>query len=160
MPFTEKFLRVPGVIEVAGRRVKRYHVNTDDVEIPSGIQEAAYGFLPRLVPGPDDETPPAGWVVLHKAGGGGAYLCAYSWVWGNVVEARTAAAGVPFLGCPDQNPMNFTELTRPWIGCIWELPPLGHERSAWVRHVLSPAEPDLTGYLADTVPEGTTGGES
>src|SRR6266536_868815 len=159
MPFTEKFLRVPGDIEVTGRHVKRYHVNTIDDEIPGAIQEAAYAFLPRLLPEPDGETPPAGWVVLHKGAGTAAYLCSYSWVWGNVVESRTAAAGVPSLGCPDRNPENFRELTRPWIGCVWELPPLGHERSAWVRHVLAPAEPDLGGYLADTLPEGKTGGE-
>src|SRR6266542_4063793 len=121
MPFTEKFLRVPGDIEVTGRHVKRYHVNTIDDEIPGAIQEAAYAFLPRLLPEPDGETPPAGWVVLHKGAGTAAYLCSYSWV--------------------------------------WELPPLGHERSAWVRHVLAPAEPDLGGYLADTLPEGKTGGE-
>src|SRR6266545_3945109 len=80
MPFTEKFLRVPGDIEVTGRHVKRYHVNTIDDEIPGAIQEAAYAFLPRLLPEPDGETPPAGWVVLHKRAGTAAYLCSYSWV--------------------------------------------------------------------------------
>jgi hypothetical protein len=158
MPFTEKFLRLPGVIEAGGRQVKRYHVSTADAEIAEGVQRAAYDFLPRLLPEPDDETPPTGWVVLHRGVGPAAYLCSYSWVWGNVVECKTAAAGVPFLGCPDENPENFTQLTRQWIGCVWELPPLGHERSAWVRHMLAPDEPDLAGYLADTLPEGKTGG--
>lgn len=31
------------------------------------------------------------------------------------------------------------------------------ERDAWVRHVLAPDRPDLAAYLADTLPEGTTG---
>ncbi len=57
-----------------------------------------------------------------------------------------------------KDPERFAELARPWIGCVWELPPLGHERSAWVRHVLAPDEPDLPGYLADLLPEGKTGG--
>ncbi len=158
MTFTQRFLRVPPVIEVGGRQVKRYHVNAADAEIRDGVLAAAYDFLPRMLPEPDGETPPGGWAVLHRGTGSAAYLSSYSWVWGNVVECRTAVAGLPVLGCPDENPENFTHLTRPWIGCVWELPPLGHERSAWVRHVLAPDTPDLAGYLADTLPEGRTGG--
>jgi hypothetical protein len=44
--FSEKFLRVPGVIDIAGRQVKRYHLNTLDNDIDEAIQRAAYGFLP------------------------------------------------------------------------------------------------------------------
>lgn len=157
MSFSEKYLRAPGVIKVAGRQVKRYHVSTTDEEIEEGICKAAYDFLPRLLPEPDGETPSAGWVVLHR-GAGPAYLCAYSWVWGNVVEYRTAAAGIPFLGCPDEDPENFTLLDRRWMGCVWELAPLEHERSAWIRHMLEPDQGDLAGYLADMMPEGTTAG--
>jgi hypothetical protein len=43
-------------------------------------------------------------------------------------------------------------------GRIWELVPFGHERSSWVRHILEPDLPDLTGYINDTLPEGRTGG--
>jgi len=157
MTFVEKFLRVPGVVQIAGRQVKRYHVNSDDAEIEDGIQAAAYGFLPRLLPAPDGETPPASFAVLHRARGSAAYLVCYSWVWDNVIECASAAAGVPFLGCPDEDPRNFTKLDRRWIGCVWELPPIGHERSAWVRHVLMPDEPDLAAYLSDTLPEGRIG---
>jgi|SRR5450755_528125 hypothetical protein len=157
MAFNEKFLRAPGVMQVAGRQVKRYHISTLDSEIEDGICEAAYHLLPRLLPEPDGETPPAGWAVLHR-GLGPAYLCAYSWVWGNVVECRMAAAGIPFLGCDDEDPENFKVLERHWVGCVWELAPFGHERSAWARHLLEPDEPQLAAYLADTLPEGKTGG--
>jgi hypothetical protein len=155
MTFTEKYLRAAGVIEAAGRRVKRYHISADG-QIPQGIADAAYGFLPRLLPAPDGETPPGGWVILHKGAAVPAYLVAYSWTWSNVVECRAAAAGIPELGCPDENPQNFTLLGRPWMGCVWELAPFGHERSAWVRHVLRPGVPDLDAYLADMLPDGTT----
>lgn len=157
MGFREKFLRAPGVIEVAGRQIKRYHVNGSDDDIEQVIQRAAYALLPRLLPGVDEETPPAGFVVLHR-NRQGAFLCAYSWVWENVIECQTAAAGVPFLGCDDEDPANFRQLSRPWIGCVWELAPFGHERSAWVRHVLEPDPPDLDGYLADSYPDGLVGG--
>jgi hypothetical protein len=120
------------------------------------VQEAAYAFLPALLPDLDDETPPAGFAVLHR-NRQGAFLNAYSWVWGNVIECQIVVAGIPFLGCPDDDPTHFTPLTRPWIGCVWELAPFGHERTAWVRHVLFPEAPDLAAYLADTFPEGMTG---
>lgn len=104
-------MRTPGVIETADRWVKSYHISATGGEIPAGIQDAAYGFLPQLLPEPDDE-----------------------------------------------NPENLTILGRPWMGCVWEPTPLSHERSAWVRHVLQPDTPDLDGYLADALPEGSTGG--
>jgi prepilin-type processing-associated H-X9-DG protein len=34
--------------------------------------------------------------------------------------------------------------------CAWDLAVIGHERTAWVRHVLARAQgPDLDAYLAD-----------
>ena len=154
MTFNEKYLRATGTVTVSGRQVKRYHISIEP-EIEVGIQKAAAEFLPRLLPSPDDETPPASFVIVHRGAGSAAYLNAYSWVWGNVIESRTAAAGVPFLGCPDEDPEHFAELARPWIGCVWELAPLGHERAAWIRHVLSPARPNLAAYLADVLSDGT-----
>ena len=156
--FSEKHLCAPGVIETAGRRVKRYHISAAGDQIAAGIQAAAYDFLPQLLPEPDGKTPPGGWVVLHQGAAVPAYLVAYSWTWGNVVECRAAVAGLPELGCDDDDPENFRLLDRPWMGCVWELAPFGHERSAWVRHVLRPDPPDLEAYLADVLPEGTTGG--
>jgi hypothetical protein len=158
MAFTERFLRTPGAVEIAGRQVKRYHVNVADADIHEHVQRAAYAFLPRLLPEPDGQTPPASFAVLHRGAGSAAYLVGYSWVWDNVIECRSASAGVPFLGSEAGSPENFTEVGRPWIGCVWELPPLGHERSAWVRHILSPPRPDLAAYLADTLAEGKIGG--
>lgn len=158
MTYSEKYIRIHDVIETADRWVKRYHISALGGQIPEGIQDAAYAFLPQLLPKPDDETPPASWVILHKGAAIPAYLVAYSWTWGNVVECRAAVAGIPELGCVDENPESFKILDRPWMGCVWELAPFGHERSAWVRHVLQPETPKLRDYLADTFPEGSTGG--
>ena len=155
MPFEEKYLSVHPVATIAGRQVKKYHVNTVDAPIEPEIQAAADAFLPRLFPEPDN-TPPASFTILHR-GQRASYLLAYNWVWDNVLHCATAAAGIEFLGCPDTDPTHFVELTRPWIGCVWELPPLGHERNAWVRHMLVPDEPNLTAYLADNMPPGRTG---
>ena len=156
MSFAAKFLTVPSPIDVAGRRVKRYHVTADPGGIDPLIEKAAHAILPELLPEPDG-TPPATFVVLHKGRDSGAYLNAYSWAWDNALFFAGAAAGQPVLGCPDEDPVNFVRLTgRPLIGCVWELPPLLYERDAWVRHVLAPERPDLEAYVADSLPEGTT----
>ncbi|MYW04826.1 hypothetical protein [Streptomyces sp. SID3343] len=159
MAFTEKLLRVHPEIVVGGRRVKRYHVTADPAGIEADVQRAAYARLPDLLPEPDG-TPAAAFVVLHRGGDNGAYLNAYSWVWDNVVHFAGAAAGQPVIGCPDDDPTHFVRLERPWIGCVWELPPILHERDAWVRHMLDPEHPDLDAYLADVLSDGTTGGRS
>jgi hypothetical protein len=156
MPFAPRFLRTPGLVKIAGRHIKRYHVNIDDRDIEPAIVNAACEFLPRLLPPEADATPPATAMVLHR-GRDAAYLLAYSWVWDNVIECHTAAAGSPFLGCPDRDVTHFVELTKPWIGCIWELPALAHERSAWVRHMLSAEPANFAAYLADSLPEGPIG---
>ena len=170
MPFTEKLLTVPPPIEVAGRHIKRYHVTTDPAGIAPEVERAAYAILPELLPGPgprlpgggtsDDTTPPATFVVLHRGGDDGAYLNAYSWVWDNVLHFRGASAGQPVLGCPDLDPTHFITPDLPWIGCVYELPPILHERDAWVRHLLTPEVPDLDAYLADSLAAGTTGDRS
>jgi hypothetical protein len=79
-------------------------------------------------------------------------------VWDNVLHFRAAAAAQPALGCPDADPTHFMVIEdRPWIGCVWELPPIAHERDAWVRHMLLPEKADLDAYLADFMPDGMTG---
>ncbi|MFI9587596.1 hypothetical protein ACIHCQ_38630 [Streptomyces sp. NPDC052236] len=157
MTFTEKLLWSLPPIEVGGRSVKRYHVTADPAGIDPAIEKAAYAILPELLPPEPDSTPAATFVVLHRGGDDGAYLNAYSWVWDNVLHFGCAVAGQPVLDCPDNDPTHFIRLDRPWIGCVWELPPIQHERDAWVRHILAPDQPDLDGYLADSLTDGTTG---
>lgn len=154
MAFVERFLRVPPPAVVGARSVKRYHVNVQDESIESDVLEAAYEFLPRLLPPADEDGPAGSFVVVHRATRG-AFVNAYSWVWSNVLYCRTAAAGEPYCECTDDDPTNFREVTKPLIGCVWELAPLGHERDAWVRHVLRAG--DFEAYLTDSLPEGTVG---
>ena len=153
----EKLVTGAGITTVAGRQLKRYDVHLPDVEIEDDVRDAAEAFVACLLAELDEETPPAGFTVLHR-NAQGAFLDAYSWVWTNVIECRTSAACVPFVGCDDEDPTRFKVLSRPWIGCVWELAPFEHERSAWVRHILEPDMPDLAGYLADNLPDGLAGG--
>jgi hypothetical protein len=157
MAFAEKLLTCLPPVEVAGRAVKRYHVTSDPGGIEPDVAKAAYDALPALLP-ETDGTPPAAFTVVHRSiGDGSAYIVAYSWVWDNVLHVRSAAAAQPALDCPDDDMTHFVVFGRPWIGCVWELAPIAHERRAWVRHMLVPDEPDLDAYLADYLPDGTTG---
>lgn len=149
MSFTEKNLQVRPVTVVGGRHVKWYEVVTPGLVVTDDLREAAARFLPKLFPDFDDSTPPATFAVLHLSSAG-AYLNAYNWAWDNVIHCRTAASGdQPFLGSHHKDITHFTELDKPFIGCVWELPPLEHERSAWVRHMFDTETPDLDAYLAD-----------
>ncbi len=160
MAYAEKHLIALEAVEIGGRHVKRYHVTADPAGIEPEVEKAAYALLPELLPEPDG-TPAAGFAVLHRGGDTGAYLNVYSWAWDNVLHFAGAAAGQPALDCPDTDPTHFVPVTgtdrdRSWIGCVWELAPLAHERAAWIRHVLAPDTPDLPAYLADALRSGTT----
>ncbi len=148
MPFDDKRLTVLEPITMRGRTMKRYHVDQPQQPLTAVVIDAAYASITSLAP-PVDDTPSAGWIVVHRGAGTGAYVLAYTWVWDNVIELHSAVAGQPVIGCADDDPTKFVELDKPWIGCVWELAVLEHERAAWVRHILEPASPDLGGYLED-----------
>lgn len=156
LTLTAKQLRAKPRITIGERRFKRYHVTDDGSEIAQEIQQAAYAFVPRLLPTFDDDTEPAGFIVLHQ-GPNGAYLVVYSWVWHNVVHVRSAAAGEAYFGCEPGNLTHFREIDKPFAGCTWELAALGHEPAAWVRHVAGAERPDVHAYLDDVLPDGPVG---
>src|SRR5262245_29691279 len=136
MAFDDKDLHILEPVTIRGHSMKRYHIDQHAQPLTADVIDAAYKAIEPLMPAPDPGTPAAGWVVVHRGGGTGAYVLAYSWVWDNVIELHSAAAGQPVIGCPDDDPTNFVELHKPWIGCVWELAVLEHERAAWVRHIL------------------------
>jgi hypothetical protein len=144
-----------GTDVVEGRPVKRYHIARDANPIPAEYQETAYAMVPDMLAPPDD-TPPAAFTVLFRSGAG-LHLNVYSWYWDNVLYAKFATGGVPFLGSPDDDPGHLVPLEVPLIGCVYELDVVVHERSAWIRHMLMNEKPDMDAYLADVLPKGPAG---
>jgi hypothetical protein len=158
MSFTERHSRPSPPIEADGWTIKPYHVTIGHEPIAAEVVAAAEAFLPKLLPASlahpslvdeQTESPRYAFAVLHQ-GADAVWLILYTWVYQAILHVRGASSP---LGDAD-----FGELTEPLIGCVWELPALVHERSAWVRHVMSPAAPDLPAYLADVLPEGPVGG--
>ena len=157
MAFEHKYVRSLPSTTIGNWRLKPYHVTlAPGHHLPAELVHAAYETASTMLPDPDDELPPAGWLVLHQ-GRSALYLCVYAWVWGNVVHVRTAAAGEPYLGCPDDDLTHWAVNTTPYAGCVWELPTVEHERRAWVLHMLTPDEPNVPGYLTDHLPDGPIG---
>lgn len=157
MAFKEKLLTSLPARNIAGFDLKVYHVTPSRDGVEPEVARAAYDIVPKLLPEPDG-TPQAGFLVVHRGGDASAYVDAYAWAWDNVLNIRFAAAAQPALGCPDDDMTHFVVIDRSWLGCVWEIVPIVHERNSWVRHMLEPDEPDLAGYLADYLPDGTTGG--
>lgn len=152
MGFSERYLRPGGVASAGDWRVKQYQVTVTDEPIEAVVVAAASAYLPKLLPDAvaSDATPRVAFSVLHK-GVDAVWLMVYAWVHGEIVHSRGANADL-------STPTAFAPLTEPLIGCVWELPALVHERSAWVRHGLQPDEPAVDAYLADFLPEGPVGG--
>lgn len=131
-------------VTIADRRFKRYHLTADGAEIPRAVQEAAYAFVPTLLPPADDATEPAGFIVLRH-GPDGAHLQVFSWIEQIAVHAREAAAAP----APPGEALAFGPVDRSPEAGPWERSLLAHEAAAWVRHVAGAERPDTHAYLAD-----------
>lgn len=151
MGFSERHAWHGGVVTVGSWRVKQYLVTVTASPVDPAIAAAAEAFLPRLLPTPAaaDATPRVAFSVLHQ-GTDAVWLNLYAWGHGEILHCRAANAALAA-------PTELTPNAEPFIGCVWELPALAHERSAWVRHALQPPEPAIEAYLADVMPEGAVG---
>jgi hypothetical protein len=157
MSFTERHSQPLPAIEADGWTIKPYHVTVGHQPIAPEVTGAAEAYLPKLLPSSlnhpalvqeQADSPRYAFAVLHQ-GVDAVWLMVYTWVYQAILHVRGASSP---LGDAD-----FGEIGEPLIGCVWELPALVHERSAWVRHVLTPETPDLAAYLADVLPAGPVG---
>lgn len=135
---------------VAGQwQVKRYELTLDGSELSAVVRAAADHQLEKMVaPYVPDNADSAAFSVLHR-GEHAVWLNVYMWCHEAIIRCVMASA-------PLDDPIAFAELDEPLIGCVWELPVLCHERSAWVRHMLM-APSDLASYMADRMFEGPVG---
>ncbi|GAB2721503.1 hypothetical protein GCM10010442_48360 [Kitasatospora kifunensis] len=127
---------------VQGWTVKRYGVSAlRDTPAPEVLDFARLAVR-RSLPA----TPAAGYgfSVVHEDEDG-CYVVVGWWSPNRLIlHTRTWLAGWDDLTALAPAPGDAT-------ACVWELVAIGHERDAWVRHVLSTPEPDFAAYLAATV---------
>jgi hypothetical protein len=108
-------------------------------ELESAARKVAVHALDAI---PPDRGYGAGFVGVHD-GRGEAWVFLDWWEQENELHHRVWTA-------PTEQPADLRpQPSDGAIACVWDLAVLAHERSSWVRHVLQPAVPDITAYLAD-----------
>jgi hypothetical protein len=130
---------------IDGWRLKLYGIAYRSDRPVQALVDAAVAAAQERLPRPavSDDRYGVGFVGAHD--GRGANFVFVDW-WANEDELHHHA----WLSSKEEpgrlraiGPDDFT-------ACAWDLAVLGHERAAWVRHVLARAQgPDLDAYLAD-----------
>ncbi|WP_440074228.1 hypothetical protein [Streptosporangium sp. OZ121] len=157
MSFVPRSLRPTGVVEVDGWKLKRYELTGTGAPVDPGLVAAAAPHIASLLP--SELRHPAlrhggepirfGFLLLHQTQDA-LWLNLYTWVHSSIIHGKAAWLT---LARPEEG---FRILDEPFLGCVWELPLVAHERSSWVRHMMMGPGLDPRAYLADSV-EATVG---
>ena len=150
-PYARRRFGSLGLWEGGGFALKAYAINKDTEPalplLPGNVAGAARAHVAGRLDAARAEGGHygLGYVVLHR-GEEANWLLLDWWIEGGIgcqlLSSSTAAA-----------PTRFEPVARPFVACVWELVVVGHERYAWVRHMLK-ADPDPLGYLNDRMDDG------
>jgi hypothetical protein len=132
------------VISVNGWRIKFYEVTLDGAPIDDAVLDAVAQILVTELPASTTSDVQVGFCVVHR-GAESVWILADLWA-GDIISQHTFFA-------PLDDPSAFERVPAGGpTACVFELTVHAHERGAFVRHVLNPAEgPRLDDYLADTL---------
>lgn len=151
-PYRSRPVRLLGIERTGGWRIKVYGIAAAAERPRQQLVGAARKVAAATLPAPNaDGTHGVGFVVVHDARP--ACFVLVNW-WAHGYDLFQC-----YFRSPLDRPEQLVALTTPAVGCVWELAVTGHERDAWVRHVLTrPTDADLEAYLADAVGvEGSDG---
>ncbi|GAA3586354.1 hypothetical protein GCM10022222_83780 [Amycolatopsis ultiminotia] len=124
--------------------VKRYAVSALAPEPGPEVHEFARAAVALSLPSAEGTALPYAFSVVHEDEDG-CYVVVGWWSPNRLIlHTRTWLGEWPQLSAPTEAPADAT-------ACIWEMVAIGHERDAWVRYVVRPAEPDLEAYLGSTI---------
>ena len=150
-PYAPRRIAPLGTWSEAGHAIKAYGIHRDpDLAGPiltdavtASVRAAVRGVLHEHAGGPRSHG--LGYCIAH-VGEEAVWLLVDWWISGGIVCQR-------MLSAPLAQPETFTPVSAPALACVWELAVVGHERDAWVRHMLT-RRPDPEGYLQDALPAG------
>jgi hypothetical protein len=124
--------------------IKRYAVSALRPAPPDEVLELARRAVDRSLPDAYPDALSVGYSVVHEDEDG-CYVVVGWWSRNRVIlHTRTWLADWDDLTTLVEAPAHAT-------ACIWELVAMGHERDAWVRHVVQPDIPDIDAFLRSTV---------
>lgn len=124
--------------------IKRYAVSALRPAPPEEVLELARRAVDQSLPEAYPDALSFGYSVVHEDEDG-CYVVVGWWSRNRVIlHTRTWLADWDALTTLVEAPAHAT-------ACIWELVAMGHERDAWVRHVVQPDAPDIDAFLRSTV---------
>ncbi len=132
-------------VEVHGdRRIKWYEITLDGHPVDRAVVTAARTLADEVCGGASDTGPAVGFAILHH-GAESVWLLLDLWD-GDIIRQHTWTAALDTPTDFDVVPVGGP------TACVWELAVHGHERDAFIRHVLDPpGGPDVDRYLADAL---------
>ena len=144
-PYATRSVRCLDLLTFDGWRLKLYGIAYRGERSAESLVDAAVAAAQERLPRPaiTDGRYGVGFVGAHE-GRGGNFVFVDWWAGENELHhhawsSRHEEPGVLRATGPHD-----------FIACAWDLAVIGHERVAWVRHVLARAEgPDLDAYLDD-----------
>jgi hypothetical protein len=123
-----------GVEVINGWSTKVYGLREPQPALITAAKEIAREVLP---PGEG-----AAFVIAHRARPA-CFVLVYWW-------ATEVDLSLRYFRSPLERPAELESLPANAVGCVWELALVGHERDAWVRHMLG--DGDLAAYLQAGAP--------
>jgi hypothetical protein len=144
-PYAARPIRCVDILSFDGWRLKLYGIAYRRERPLDALVEAAVAVAQERVPRPAvaGDRCGVGFVGAHD-GRGGNFVFVDWWENEDELHHHTWRAT---KDAPDE-----LRPTGPddFAACAWDLAVIGHERDAWVRHVLArPGGPDLEAYLDD-----------
>ncbi|WP_241132298.1 hypothetical protein [Achromobacter insuavis] len=150
-PYLPRRIEPLGAWRLAGHAIKAYGIHHAPAHPAPLLTEAVAAAARAAVgaaladPAQDARNHGLGFCMVH-VGEEAVWLLVDWWITGGIVCQR-------MLSAPLDRPDTFTPVTTPALACVWELAVTGHERNAWIRHMLT-ARPDAAAYLDDVLPAG------
>ena len=143
--YTPRPISALGVEEIAGWRLKVYGIAYGRDGPRPELVDASLAAASERLPQPPITEARYGIGFLGVHDGRGENFVFVDW-WAHENELHHQ-----ILFSPSDEPGQLRAGTDgDPIACAWDLSVVGHERDAWVRHVLAnPHGPDLDAYLAD-----------
>lgn len=127
-------------------RWKQYYIAFDASRYDEALVAASDASLDGLLAGPGlPAEHRVGFSVIH-AGRDMDFVVHGYWTNGNELALKVFKAPP---GRADQ--LTGSDNNGASVACVWDLAVIGHERQAWIDHLLRPETPDVAAYLADTL---------
>ena len=145
-PYAERRVSSLGLWRCDGWRIKRYGIAYGRDAVRAELVDAAEAAAERVLPSPA-VTPTrygVGFLGVHDGRGG-------NFVYVNWWEQENELHHHLFISSADEPVALGAATSEDAVACVWDLAVIGHERDAWVRHVLVPDLADVDAYLADTL---------